>query len=352
MTRNAETKQSGFYKVDTASGTFSRLLEEDKTYGGMYRILTLDVSSDMKRMIFCSQSGQQCEDLWMVDGGFSQPVRVTDINPHLRRYLMGESRVIEWSGIDGSKQRGALLLPAGYKSTLRYPLVVCQYPGERKSDLVNNYGLGRGHAVDNWQLLATRGYAVLLPDISPCDTRSSQNMECISRKVLSGVDKVIELGIADPDKLGLIGHSYGGYGVLSLLVQTARFRAAVSRAPGYVNAFSQYGNLDRTGDSVYVELLEHYMGGSPWERRNQYIENSPFFYLDRVRTPLLLVQGADDNATRATETDLIFVSLRRLGQEVEYAKYEGEGHAETEWKYVNQVDYLNRILKWFDSKLK
>jgi dipeptidyl aminopeptidase/acylaminoacyl peptidase len=119
-----------------------------------------------------------------------------------------------------------------------------------------------------------------------------------------------------------------------------------------VNAFSQYGNLDRTGDSVYVELLDHYMGGSPWERRNQYIENSPFFYLDRVRTPLLLVQGADDNATRSTETDLIFVSLRRLGQEVEYAKYEGEGHSETEWKYVNQVDYLNRMLEWFDSKLK
>ena len=175
-------------------------------------------------------------------------------------------------------------------------------------------------------------------------------MTDLGKSILPGVDKLIELGIADPDRLGVMGHSYGGYGVLSLLVHTQRFKAAVTLAPGYVDRITHYGNLWSDGSSIYTIQLEAELGGTPWERREKYIENSPIFYLDKVQTPLLIIQGTRDPAAPELTSDGLFVGLRRLGKKVEYAKYEGEGHVIQ--GYANQVDYLNRIIAWFDKYLK
>ena len=92
------------------------------------------------------------------------------------------------------------------------------------------------------------------------------------------------------------------------------------------------------------------MGGTPWQYGNRYIQNSPFFYFDRIETPLLLVHGADDPFVPAFLADQVFVGLRRLGKEVEYAKYGGEAHWLT--SYENQVDAACRILSWFSRFLK
>ena len=93
------------------------------------------------------------------------------------------------------------------------------------------------------------------------------------------------------------------------------------------------------------------IGGTPWQYRDRYIENSPVFYLDRMETPLLLVHGARDDSVPSFLADEIFVGLRRLGKQVEYAKYEGENHSPNEWRYPNQVDFCNRLIAWFDKYL-
>jgi dipeptidyl aminopeptidase/acylaminoacyl peptidase len=354
MTRDDQQLSDGFFRVELATGTVTRLVEERKSYGPLFPtspMVRIDVSANGRRMIFAAQSAQQSEDLWLVENGdFHTSRRVTDINPQITRYVMGESRVIEWRTADGQKLRGALLLPAGYKEGHRYPLIVFQYPGDMMSRYANNYGLGRyGSAMENWQLLATRGYAVLLPDVP---RKVGTAMQDIAKAVLPGVDKVIELGIADPDRLGVMGHSFGGYGVLCLLVQTTRFKAAVERA-GPANLISAYSQLQPNGSSLYTGQIEAAStGGTLWEKRDTFIENSPVFFLDRVRTPLLIIQGSADPGTSAFLTDELFVCLRRLGREVEYAKYEGEGHAEDAWQYANQVDYLKRMIGWFDAKLR
>jgi dipeptidyl aminopeptidase/acylaminoacyl peptidase len=90
--------------------------------------------------------------------------------------------------------------------------------------------------------------------------------------------------------------------------------------------------------------------GTPWESRSRYIENSPVFYLDRVETPLLIVHGSLDDAVAPFLAEEVFVGLRRLGKEVVYARYEGEGHSIE--SYANQVDYVNRMIAWFDRHLK
>lgn len=101
-----------------------------------------------------------------------------------------------------------------------------------------------------------------------------------------------------------------------------------------------------------LERVFYALGGTPWEYRDRYIENSPVFYLERVETPLLIVQGENDTFVPPFLADEVFVGLRRLGREVEYAKYHNSGHDPEVWSYENQLDLCNRMVSWFDAHLK
>lgn len=201
------------------------------------------------------------------------------------------------------------------------------------------------------QLLATRGYAILLPD---APQNLGTPMLDLAKTVLPGVSKVIEMGIADPDRLGVMGHSYGGYSTLSLIVQTKRFKAAVS-LDGMGDMVGAYGQMRKDGTAFGTSMEEQgsgLMGDTPWQVRERYVENSPIFYLDRVETPLLIVHGSNDTTVAPFLGDEMFVDLRRLGREVVYAKYEGEGHSPLSWSHGNQVDLCNRMIAWFEAHLK
>jgi len=198
-------------------------------------------------------------------------------------------------------------------------------------------------------VLATRGYAVLYPDTP---IHPGTIMQDISKTVLPGVNKLIELGIADPDRLGVTGQSLGGYGTLSLIVQTNRFKAALMDA-GLGNLTSSYGEMGKDGSSYAIGIWENNSRiqlGTPWTSRDRYIENSPVFYLDRVETPLLITHGSEDFAVAPFLAEEIFVDLRRLGKTVVYVKYEGEGHGLE--NYQNQLDFIERMINWFDKYLK
>jgi len=161
------------------------------------------------------------------------------------------------------------------------------------------------------------------------------------------------MGIADPDQVGAMGHSYGGYSVLSLIVQTTRFKAAIE-LDGMANELSAYGQMGPDGTAFQTSISEQgqgLIGGTPWQFRERYIENSPFFYFDRVQTPLLIVHGSEDKTVAPFLGDEIFVALRRLGKNVEYAKYEGENHSPLYWSYPNQSDLCNRMIEWFGRYL-
>ena len=350
VTRDIETKDEGFYKIDLTTGNHIKLVEGKNSFGSN-PISMIDVSADGKKLVYSAQRADQYESIWTIDADFHEPRRMTQANPQLDSYVMGQSRLIEWRDLDGRKLKGALLLPAGYRERQAYPLIVYQYPTNLRSNFLNYFGVGASNSgVDNMQLFATRGYAVLLPDMP--HRGAGTVMQEIAKAVMPGVDKVIEMGIADPDRIGVMGHSNGGYGVLCLIVQTTRFKAAIDSAgPG--NLISHYTQMTATGSSIYTGQVENLTtGGTLWEKRDKFIENSPVFYLDRVQTPLLIVQGTLDNAVAPFLSDEVFVALRRLGKEVEYAKYEGEAHWEGVWGYANQVDFCNRRIAWFDQWLK
>jgi dipeptidyl aminopeptidase/acylaminoacyl peptidase len=168
--------------------------------------------------------------------------------------------------------------------------------------------------------------------------------------LLPGVDRAIELGVADSTRIGIMGHSWGGYTVLALLVQTTRFRAAVMRG-AYGDMFADYGEMQATGSTFGQARLESWLGADPWQDLPRYIDNSPVFFLDRVRTPLLIIEGSAETTVPQHEATEVFADLRRLGQEVEYALYGGENHGEQGWLLANQKDYLARTIRWFQTRL-
>lgn len=350
LTRDDELKQSGFFAVDLDSGKSVKLLQRSQSFFAYGKRHNVSVSPDGKLVAFFLEDAENAQELWLASPNFRDPRRLTHINPQLDKYQMGASRLIEWLSLDGEVLHGALLLPTGYTEARRYPLIVCVYGGELLSNDLVEFGLGSCGGV-NMQLFATRGYAVLLPD---APQRLGTPMADLAKTVLPGVDKVAEMGIADLNRLGLMGSSYGGYSVLSLIVQTQRFRAAMA-ADGYGDIMAAYGQMDKNGSTYNVSVAEKgqgLMGGPPWEFRERYIENSPVFYLDRVDTPLLIVHGADDTAVHSSLADEVFVGLRRLGKEVVYAKYEKESHSSLNWSYANRLDFCNRVISWFEVHLE
>ena len=348
QTFHSQNKQSGFFRIDLTTGEAHPLVEENRLY---HRRSNLDVATDTDQIFYLAEDVIHPADVWVVDANFQNRRQLTKLNPQIDITRFGEARLVNWKAPKGRELNGALLLPTDYVPGQRYPLVTYVYGGSFLSNMLNFFGLSHlGTSVNNMHILASQGYAVFLPD-TPLET--SDLIQDSTDAVLSGVDAVIDLGIADANRLGVMGHSFGGYCVNALVTQTSRFRAAVSSA-SISNLVSSYGFLNEAGDSPNIgnaELGQLRMGGSLWENQDAYIKNSPIFYLDRVETPLLLIHG--ELETRFTvQLGELFSGLRRLGKEAVLATYLGEDHDLGSWRYPNAIDRWNRILDWFDEHLK
>jgi len=350
-TYDPASKLRGFYSVDLATRTAYKLLEDARWYGrateGLYDMAS---TPDAQLIIYGAEDAQHSHDLFVTTTQFSSSERLTATNPQFNRHQLGTAIVVDYKDDLGNPLHGALLLPPTRGSVERYPLIVWVYGGSSGSQRINRFGLV-GNGVENMQLFATRGYAVFFPD-APLTGHAP--VAELSRMIMPGIRRLNELGFIDPDRIGIIGHSYGGYSVLSLITQSTIFKAAVASASAG-DLIGMYGHLSPSGDSFGVGWCEEgqgLMGDTPWQQRQRYIDNSPFFFLDKVETPLLLIHGGADETVPPYLSGEIFVGLRRLGKEAVFALYEGEDHWEGSWSYRNQIDYLQRVLIWFDTHLE
>jgi dipeptidyl aminopeptidase/acylaminoacyl peptidase len=347
FTMNVATKDGGLARVDLRSGAVTQLVEEARWYP-LNAGTTPAVTPDGKAVVYVSEDPQHPPNLWLAQGvGRPHPRQLTEIGADAAPLGAGLAKAIDWRSLDGDTIRGALIYPAGYRPGVRYPLIVKLYGGTDVSDDMNRFGFAPA-PIENLQVFTSRGYAVLLAESR---LRVGTPVLDLTGSVMPGIDKAIDLGVADPTRIGITGHSYGGYNTLVLITQSRRFKAAVMRA-GFGDLVTAYGGLSPDGTNYLVPWAERgqgRMGGTPWEVRERYIENSPIFYLDRVQTPLLIIHGGEDWPFLA---DQVFTGLRRLGKRVEYARYAGEGHWEGEWSRSNQRDYLKRVIGWFDRYLK
>jgi dipeptidyl aminopeptidase/acylaminoacyl peptidase len=351
LAHDEDHKQDGFYRIDLKSGQSTKLLERGECYTCKWphansSYLTT-VSSSGNQVAYVAESAEHPPDLWLAAGNFATVQQITHLNPQFDKYKMGSPRLVSWLGSDGERLDGALLLPSAYQAGHKYPMVVYVYRAAYLSNHLSQFGLGEYPGPLNLQLLATRGYVVLLPDTKE---RAGEPMASLARSVLPGINEVIELGIADPERIGVMGHSGGGYSTLALIAQTTRFKIALE-CSGWADYFGYYGEF--TGRTAYsYAQSEGQLGGTPWSYPLRYVQNSPLFFLDRVETPLLIVHGSQDGQIASFLADETFMTLQRLGKAVQYARYDGEGHVPGYWSYANQVDLAGRVISWFDSHLK
>ncbi len=169
--------------------------------------------------------------------------------------------------------------------------------------------------------------------------------------VLPGIDSLIDAGIVDEDRIGVMGHSQGGFSTLALISRTDRFKAAVMGA-AYGDYASMFSEMFSDGSSYGLATSEARLGGALWDKPDAYVQNSPLFSLDKVKTPLLIYHGSSDRAVHPFLADQVFVGLPRLHRDVEYVKYEGEDHSPLSWTTEHKADLYRRILAWFERYLK
>lgn len=281
-------------------------------------------------------------EIWRQDVYSGETKKISHLNITLDTINPGSIRQIEWTMPDGNTLHGSLLLPPHYRQGERVPLVVEGYAGGPLSQYLR--GIGQSGLFINPYILAAEGYAVLYPDL-PLDKKNIRRH--IGEMINAAVDHVIALGVVDADRLAIVGQSYGGYTALCGLTCTTRFKAAVVSA-AISDLLRLYAQMDNQGCAFNVGYCETGQGGirgTVWEKLDRYLEESPFYHLDQVQTPLLLFAGTKDSLAN-DQAQAVFIGLRRLGVPVELRLYHGEQHAPIEWSGSRKRDFYQHTLSW------
>jgi len=340
LSLDRKTNSNGFYQVDLASGQAVKISES-----GMRNAYIGGGAKESSRFVYEAEDVSHAPDLWTLDAAGKQDKKLSKLNPRYDAAAMGSSRIVEWISMAGEPLRGTLVTPAGYQEGKRYPTVVWAYGGMNGADYWNAFGLGWGAAF-NAQMWASRGYAVFFLEVR---MHKGTPVEDLVSAVIPGINKLVELGLSDPEKFAISGQSFGGYNTMSLITHSSRFKAAIASASAFINLFEGYSYFagEASDSTGYYEEGQGSIGGTPWQMRERYIENSPYFDLDKVTTPVLLECGKDDDL--CTGSGEMFISLRRLGKEVDLVQYDGEGHVPL--GRANVIDFWNRRIEFVDRQL-
>lgn len=336
---NLENMHSGYYRILKGK-------DPVKLIDGPYRFSSLKPLKN-GNFILRRESFSEAPDYWLADNNLNFKYRITSLNEQLQDSKTGSSKVISWKDNKGQKQTGVLYTPECYDSTKVYPTIINFYE-TMSQDAFLFYEPAPTTSTINPVMYVSKGYVVFMPDIKyeiGWPGRSCLNI------VESGVRYLIDRGIANPKKIGLQGHSWGGYQVAYLITQTDIFTCACSET-AVANMTSAYTGL-RSGPGkprmFMYESTQSRIGGTLWDKKQNYIENSPLFYLDQVTTPLLSRHSDGDEAVPYSQGLELFLGLKRLGKEVWMFNYKGDGHNIK--KREISLDWTKRMDEYFDYYL-
>lgn len=336
-----QEKYYGFYEINLASSEMTKLLEGKKRFRFLAKAKKADV------LIYTRESFEEFPDIWISSRKFISPRKISDVNPQIKDFLWGKAELVEWRSVDGIPLQGVLIKPENYEPGRRYPVIVYFY--RFFSQRLYEYSQTVVNHRPCLPLYASNGYCIFLPDIRFEVGRPGFSA---TKCLVPGVQKLIDIGVADPGAIGLHGHSWSGYQTAFVITQTDIFSAAVAGAP-VSNMTSAYNGI-RWGSGLarqfQYEKTQSRIGGSLWEYPERYIENSPVFFADLIQTPLLIMFGDEDGAVPWYQGIELYLSMRRLGKNCIFLQYRGEPHHLT--KYANKLDYAIRMKEFFDHYLK
>ena len=338
------------FSISAETGLIDQITSGESVYSHF------SFSKDSGKMAFLATNPATPAEVYVSSVDDFNPSRLTFTNQHLKGLSLGQVEVIHWKSYDGLEIEGLLIKPVGFEAGKKYPLLTYVHGGPSgKFGLSFSPQIGAPYPVQAecypLQVLAGQGYAIFLPN-----PRGSYGYGEKFRKanirdwghgdyqdIMSGIDYLIKLKIADPDRLGIMGRSYGGYMTSWIITQTDRFKAA-SLGAGMSNLISFYGQTDIPG------YIEYYFGGVPWKLNVEYQRSSPLFYASNIKTPTLIQHGEKDRRVPLVQAWELYRALKKNKVPVEFVIYPRQGHSIREPKF--QLDMLNRNLEWFNRWIK
>ena len=322
--------------------------EIEEILGDYYGGNVFDISRDGSKIAMLKGEPNRPADLWAKEFGFlGKRRRLTALNPWIEERELGEARVVEWRSRDGTRIEGVLHLPPGYRDGTRYPAIVSVHGGPQWA-----WWLGWHGTWHEWAAaLACRGYVVLLPNprgsLGYGAGFARANFDDFGggdyEDIVTGTDYLVMEGIADPERLGICGWSYGGAMSAWAITQTNRFGAAVVGA-GVTNLYSFHGTTDIT-----PTFLSKYLRDVPYLRPEAYRNKSAVQFARNASTPTLVLHGEEDARVPVGQAYELYHGLVQTGTHAELVVYPREGHAFEEIRH--QIDLVDRITSWFDRYL-
>jgi dipeptidyl aminopeptidase/acylaminoacyl peptidase len=336
------TKKSGYARLRLGGeAAAERLVWLDKSVQRLAKAKDADVYS------YVVESFDDSPDVFVGDSGLKEAKQITKTNPFQGNYAWGRSELVEYKNERGERLQGALFYPAGYEPGKKYPMVVYLY--ERLSDGLHRYSAPSERDYYNAAAFTQRGYFLFQPDITFQPREPGRSVVAC---VTPAVKKVIEMGLVDERKVGVVGHSWGGFDASYLATRSDLFAAAVAGAP-ITNLVSNYGNHHWNigiAETDHIETGQQRMEVPLWEDLQAYIRNSAVYNVQNMKTPLLIEFGDNDGTVFWHQGVEMYNLARRAKKDVVLLVYSGEEHGLR--KKSNQIDYHRRIHEWFGHYLK
>ena len=283
----------------------------------------------------------------MAGPGLQDATRVTDANPQQAEYRWGRRILFEYTNRDGVRLQGTLAIPDGYQEGQRLPMLVNFY--EKNSQNLHRHPTPRYASSPQFAGYVSDGYLVMQPDVHfRGRTSHSDMLECVE----AAVQKVIEMGYADPARVGLHGHSYSGGGASFIATRSKMFAAVVAGAAP-INLVAEFNILFRgsgQNNHRYDIHGQGRYGTNPYDDFDLYWAQSPISGVRDMNTPLLYMHGAEDPTVEYNQGMEFYNALRFNGKPVIFLSYPGEGHSLS--KLENQLDYLVRMEQFYGHHLR
>jgi dipeptidyl aminopeptidase/acylaminoacyl peptidase len=324
-----------FFRIPANGGNPEQVLPDNEfMYGGVR------LSEDGTKLVFTGSSLDTPGEVFVADVDGSNIQHVLSPTNQMEDFELARSELLTWTGDDGWEIEGILTYPLEYVEGQRYPLIL-QVHGGPHGRFSKGFNSGS-------QIWTARGYAVLRgnPRGSSGRTLEFSNANVMDwggkdfQDLMAGVDHVIEMGVADPDRMAIMGGSYGGFMTFWAVTQTDRFKAAIGHA-AISDWFSFYGQTD------IPHLLEFGFGGLPWVTKEVFERWSPIEYAENVVTPLLITHGEEDRRVPIPQGEQYYRTLKKMGKEVEFLRFPREGHGIREPRHRLFLD--EEQAKWFEK---
>lgn len=339
-----ESKGTGtsIYEADVATGTIKEIKYSNAVIGA------ISMTKDGSAYAFVIQSSDKPPEVAIIKSGAETLTQISSVNSELMKMPVGKTEVIKWKSTDGRDIEGLLTYPVGYTAGTKVPLILNIHGGPA-GVFQQSYVGGRGsYPIATF---SSKGYAILRPN-----PRGSSGYGTEFRRanikdwgggdyqdLMTGVDKVIAMGVADPDRLGVMGWSYGGYMTSTIITKTKRFKAASAGAP-VTNLMSFTTTADIPG------FIPDYFGGQYWEAPDVYAKHSAMFNIKGATTPTLIQHGEADVRVPISQGYELYNALKAQGVPTRMIVLPRQPHGPNEPKM--QIAAMQSNLDWFEKYLK